>query len=971
MKSKNNNSINIHKNKQEGLAFFSQNIQGFSSKFLEIELFLEKFKYDVVCLTEHWLKKYQVESINFENYCVGNFYSREAMIHGGSLILLKNSIKYKDRSDISLLSVEHTIELSCVELDRHVIVCVYRPPNMQNLNVFSSVMEDVLRKTCSNSKFTIICGDFNVDLLENSSNCINLLGLFKSFNLSNVFLEPTRVTSTSATCIDNIFTNCDYLHKEVVNKLPSDHSGLIVNFDTTTTVQNKEISYRQITKKKLELLNCHLGSDLCGQIHDSECPSEIYSKLLSIIKTQFDKILPLKHKNIQSRFVFSDWATPGIRVSRERLFELYGLKPYNNNEAFHRHVSKYSKIFKAVCKQAKSLYISSIIKNADNKIKATWKIINNETGRNKINNNEFNLNTVNGYISTNSKVAQEFESFFKDVPLKTTKDLKSSSTLSVDLLKSNVKECPSEFRFQYTNPHAVIKAFKEINVKSTEDLWGMSVKVCRSFIETIAPYLACIFNKSLDQGTFPDLMKHSKVVPLFKSGDSTEPNNYRPVSILPVLSKVFEKLMLNQMLCHFNTNAIFHDQQYGFTKGRCTTDAGVSLIKHIFTSWEKAYDAIGIFCDLSKAFDCVEHETLLLKLEHYGIRGTSLNLLKSYLQNRHFKVQINKINSQGANISMGVPQGSILGPFLFLAYINDLPFLFQNEPHMVLFADDTSLIFKINRRTNNYDEVNNAIVKVQNWFTVNNLVLNDKKTKCIRFVLPNVQGNDCDILLNGKKLEFVKETTFLGITVDEKLQWGPHITSLAGRLSSAAYAVWKIRQLTDIDTARLVYFSYFHSIMSYGILLWGQAADIDSIFILQKRAVRAIYKLGRRESLRERFKEINIMTVPCQIIYENIMFVRKNLHLFGKVSDRHKYQTRHRNKLSQTPFRLAKVRKSFMGFCIKCYNKIPEKILELSDTKFKLCIKKTLCKQAYYKLNEYIEDKNAWKLAIPAPQDNN
>ncbi|CAF4750832.1 unnamed protein product [Pieris macdunnoughi] len=648
-------------------------------------------------------------------------------------------------------------------------------------------------------------------------------------------------------------------------------------------------------------------------------------------------------------------------------FELYGLRQHVKNTNFHQHVAKYSKTFKSVCKIAKSLYISNKIKSADDKIKTTWQIINNETGRKKQRNTEFNLETAHGPINSNAEIAQEFENFFINIPFKTTEALSSSSALSFALLTKNVRACPTEFRFQYTNPQAVMKAFKDLKIKSTEDLWGLSVKVCSSIIETIAPYLAFIFNTSIDQGVFPDLMKHSKVVPLFKSGDSKEPNNYRPVSILPALSKVFEKLMLNQMLCHFNKNSIFHEQQYGFTKGRCTTDAGVSLIKNIFNAWEEAQDAIGIFCDLSKAFDCVNHETLLLKLNHYGIKNKALDLLRSYLKNRQVKVQVNGINSLGSEITMGVPQGSILGPFLFLVYINDLPQLVQNKPKMVLFADDTSLIFKVDRRSQNRDDVNNSILRVQNWFTVNNLALNDKKTKCIRFTLPNVKSKECDIMLNEGKLEFINQTVFLGITLDEKLQWGPHITSLAGRLSSAVYAVRKIRYLTNVETARLVYFSYFHSIMSYGILLWGRAADIESIFILQKRAVRAIYNLRRCESLRELFKKINIMTVPCQFIYENIMYVRKNLHLFSKINERHNFSTRNKDKIAQPSFRLAKVQNSFMGYCVKCYNKIPCDILKLNERKFKCFIKSTLCKQAYYKLDDYIQDKNAWKHAGPAP----
>ena len=160
-----------------------------------------------------------------------------------------------------------------------------------------------------------------------------------------------------------------------------------------------------------------------------------------------------------------------------------------------------------------------------------------------------------------------------------------------------------------------------------------------------------------------------------------------------------------------------------------------------------------------------------------------------------------------------------------MVYINDLSSLVKNKHELVLFADDTSLIFKVKRHQLDYDDVNSAISNIVNWFTVNNLLLNEKKTKCVKFLLPNVKSAFANILIKGQRLDLVESTVFLGITLDTKLQWDPHITKLSNRLSSAAYAVKKIRALTDVDTARLVYLSYFHSLMTYGILLWGHAAN--------------------------------------------------------------------------------------------------------------------------------------------------
>ncbi|KAA5787272.1 hypothetical protein F3H09_30810, partial [Pseudomonas aeruginosa] len=182
---------------------------------------------------------------------------------------------------------------------------------------------------------------------------------------------------------------------------------------------------------------------------------------------------------------------------------------------------------------------------------------------------------------------------------------------------------------------------------------------------------------------------------------------------------------------------------------------------------------------------------------HYGIRGVSLELIKSYLSGRIQKVDVKGTRSSGVLLNMGVPQGSLLGPFLFLVYINDLPKFIETRHEVVLFADDTSLLFKIKRQLEDYDDVNDAISRVVHWFSVNNLLLNNKKTKCIKFTTPNVRPVDTNIIVSGETLELVDSTVFLGITVDSKLQWGPHICKLANRLSSAAFAVKKIRTYTN------------------------------------------------------------------------------------------------------------------------------------------------------------------------------
>jgi hypothetical protein len=897
---------------------------------------------------------------NFNNHNVASSFSRQKSIRGGSLLLVNKDIKCKERKDIVSLSVERSIELSCAELDRFIVICVYRPPSA-DFRIFESIMEDALNRVFNSHKCIIVCGDFNINLLDDSNTSSCLLHLFRSFNLVNLFCEPTRITETSATCIDNIFCTKSPVGTNVFNKLGSDHCGQIASFSVEVDKLPSDIVFRPVTERRLKTFNNNIQSKLDFLRVPIEDPNDFYTKLFVCIENEFNACFKVKKVVRKNRARFSDWATPGIHKSRNNLYELYALRASHWDVDLNEYVKSYSKLFKQICIIAKSKHFARKIRDSKDKIKTVWKIIGSETGKVKSHDPKFSLLVCDKVIESDLEVANEFERFFRNIPLETTRSLNSSPPMAESLLKTNVPECSKIFCFKYVTPQMVTKAFRSLHLKKTEDLWGLSVKVLQSIMDPIAPHLASLFNRCVDAGVFPDLMKHSRVIPLFKSGSKSDPTNYRPVSILPAISKVFEKIILDQLLSHFNINNLLHGDQFGFTRGRSTIDAGTTVIKHICEAWEQSLDAIGVFCDLSKAFDCVDHDTLIRKLNHYGMKDKALDLVRSYLNDRTQRVDINKTKSAGSLISMGVPQGSILGPFLFLVYINDLPYVLNGKHKLVLFADDTSIIFKVKRNQGSFSEINNVLSSIVHWFTINNLLLNAKKTKCIRFSLPNVKHkNKTQIIIKDEVIELEDKTVFLGITLDSKLQWSPHISTLAGRLSSAAYAVKRIRQLADVETARLVYFAYFHSIMTYGILLWGKAAEIHSIFILQKRAIRNIYNLGSRVSLKDRFKEINVLTVASQYIYENIMYIRKNLDMYKLNSDVHNFNTRNKNKVAIPGYRLCKVNMSFMGNCVRFYNKLPSDILKLSMNRFKSSVKRHLIEKSYYTIKEFIDDKEAF-----------
>ena len=915
------------------------NIRSISKNLSSFENYLETIQYNftMIGLTETWLNDTNYDLYGLQGY---NFVEQHrSSLGGGVALCVMKHLNYIERPDLALYdndieSVFIEVNKDKLHLEKNIIIGVlYRPPG-NDIRTFNEKLESILQKIRRENKVSYILGDFNINLLNNDYH--QPTGEFFDLMSSNSFLplitRPTRVTANSATLIDNIFTNhfdCSLQSSEgiFVTDITDHYPVFHINhqiFASETEIYMERRLYNQRNKQAfLQVLQETDWSDIFSIPGTQSCFNTFHGKLVSLLNKSFPKVRIKKRYNNRKPWL-SDALRNSIKLKNKLYYKYRKISSVYNETCYKSYKQILQKTLIAAEKQ---YYHELVTRNKDN-MKKSWGIIKDIINKNKnpVHRTKFKLS--NGSVTTDKmSVSEHFNDFFINIGPNLAKSIPHVKRMPMSYLGDALQETIFLEPVTCEEINSIVSNLKN-NATGSDDISAVYLKMS---LPSIANPLVYICNMSISEGVFPTQLKMANVVPLYKCDDPMMFNHYRPVSLLCTLSKVFEKIMYNRLIKFLDKFSILYEYQFGFRRKRSTHMALISLIDKLTQAIENGEYVIGVFLDFSKAFDTVDQKILLDKLYHYGVRGCAHKWFISYLTDRQQFVTYNGVKSRNQLIKCGVPQGSILGPLLFLIYINDLasvcectfPILFADDSNLFISGRDPDLIMRT---------MNNELKEISLWLKANKLSLNIKKTHFMIFSSKNKPHPNICINIDGETINETAKTKFLGVIIDNKLSWKDHILYISGKLARGTGVLLKVRRYLMKETLISLYYSFVYPYLIYCNHVWGLACKthMNTLFLLQKRIIRIIAGVNRRSHTDPIFKELKLL--KCNDI--NTYLIGRLMHriyngditllrsYFKKNKEVHQYGTRQINHYHVPPVKteLGKSALRFHGVVI--WNKI-------------------------------------------------
>lgn len=833
------------------------------------------------------------------------------------------------------------------------IVSIYRSPANNNTESFRDSLELVLSDLKSYNTISLI-GDVNIDIKDNNKdkNSEEYLTLMATHGLLPAHTFPTHDNN----CLDHIFLKTNKFSSNfVIDAHVTDHSPIVLCLECSKHKAFKppktrlHMNYEAI---QTEIEKCDF-SPIYTSTDVNTATNFFISMLSSIVKKHTSTVKISRKKEL-----IKPWMTPGLlRCLRNRDTMHRKVKKKPNDLILKLSYKRYRNFCVGLLRKLKAEYDKQELDKVKNNPKALWAKLKELSGTSKSSSGATTL--LKSYSSPELAV-QSVNEYFAHI----------GENLANAIRRTSINEAKHTGCFTNNNSLVIMDVdhgdVGRIILTLRDDCavgWdGISARILKNSINILVPLITHICNLSIHIGTFPKPFKKAIIHPIYKSGDRDSVGNYRPISVLPTLSKILEKTLNKSLVNFLDRYDLIAANQFGFRKKVSCEDAVIALTSSVVEGLDRRRRCIGIFLDLSKAFDTVSVPVLLKKMEVIGIRD--LNIFSDYLRDRTQCTKIDNYVSDEQELSYGVPQGSILGPTLFQIYINDLCKLSIPSCKIFTYADDTALLIDGSSWEDAKINAENCLKVVMHWLAQNLLTLNISKSHFITFKLNKSQHRVPDFPIvahtctdsdncNCLSLTKVTQTKYLGVVIDDKLTWHQHVSVLKGRVRKVMAVFKKLRHAADFKVLIMVYQALTESLLTYCNTVWG-GTDATALLTLE-RAQRSVLKVMLSKPIRYRtyllYADCKVLTVRQLYILRCIL--RRHLSVpttANQVGQKRKCRdvcpiTKHRTHFASRNFDI-----------LSCaiYNRL-NKTLDLRDKNLHAC--KTLVKQYLLTLN-YEETEN-------------